>query len=149
MDSLSAIVVPTPSPDLSSRHVDALVVSCQLESRQSLVRCLESLGLDVVACSNRGQAEEVLERRLFDLVFCDEFLPDGAYFDLISSTARSRAPKVVVMTRNGDWDLYFEALKEGAFDVLRHHGYSTDLEMVVIRALREEHLRTMVAAGAH
>ena len=34
--------------------------------------------------------------------------------------------------------LYFEAMGRGAFDVVRSPWHPTDLEMVVIRALREE-----------
>jgi DNA-binding NtrC family response regulator len=49
-----------------------------------------------------------------------------------------RIPRVVVTTRTGEWDLYFEAVTKGAFDVIRSPWYAADVEMAVIRALREE-----------
>ena len=74
---------------LLPRHVRALVVSSQLESRQPLVRTLEAIPADVIACSNRLQAEEVLSQQAFEIVFRDEHLPDGSYADLLVSSTRS------------------------------------------------------------
>lgn len=121
------------------RSIRTLVVSPEREVRQRLLRALEALPADVVACSNRAQAEEVLSKQTFEVVFCDEHLPDGSYYELIHPTPGDRkVPKVVVATRNGEWDLYFAALGKGAFDVIRCPWYATDVEMTVIRALREE-----------
>lgn len=116
-----------------------LVVSPQLEIRQVLIRTLECLSADVICCSARSQAEEVLARQEVDLVFCDEHLPDGSYSDLIHSHHfNHKIPRLVVTTRHGEWDLYLEALKKGAFDVTRSPWHATDVEMILIRALREE-----------
>jgi DNA-binding NtrC family response regulator len=121
------------------RVVRSLVVSSHLEGRRSLVEALEALGVDVTVCGNRTQAEEVLSKQSFEIVFCDEHLPDGLYSDLVHPNHRDhRIPRLVVTTRCGDWDLYFAALAKGAFDVIRRPGYATDLEMVVIRALHDD-----------
>ena len=69
----------------------------------------------------------------------DEYLPDGSYSDLIHSNHwNHKIPRVVVATRHGDWDLYFEALRKGAFDITRSPWHATDVEMILIRALRKE-----------
>jgi DNA-binding NtrC family response regulator len=123
----------------SQRHVRALVVSPQLEVRKALVRVLEGLSTDVISCSTQSQAEEVLSFQSVEVVFCDEQLPDGSYTDLIHPNHRDRKiPRVIVATRTGEWEFYFEALRKGAFDVIRCPWYATDVEMSVIRALREE-----------
>jgi DNA-binding NtrC family response regulator len=78
----------------------------------------------------------VLARQEVDLVFCDEYLPDGSYSDLIHSNHwNHKIPRVVVTTRHGDWDLYFEALRKGAFDITRSPWHATDVEMLLIHAL--------------
>lgn len=78
-------------------------------------------------------------RKPVEIVFRDERLPDGCYSDLVRpNAAQHRVPRVVVTTRTGDWDFYFEALGKGAFDVIRCPCYATDVEMTVIRAVREE-----------
>jgi DNA-binding NtrC family response regulator len=121
------------------RHVRALVVSPNIEVRRALLRRLEALSTDVIVCSTRAQAQEVLSRQTVDVVFCDERLPDGSYDELIHSNHWDhRIPRVVVTTRTGEWDLYFEAVTKGAFDVIRSPWYAADVEMAVIRALRQE-----------
>jgi FixJ family two-component response regulator len=66
-------------------------------------------------------------------------LPDGSYCDLIRSFGpNGEIPRVVLITRTGDWELYFEATSKGAFDVIRSPWYATDVELAVIRACREQ-----------
>jgi len=130
---------PTQGVPMLQRYVRALLVSARLEVRRPLLQILESFSTDVVCCSTVAQAEEVLSGRVFEIVFCDEHLPDGSYADLIHPQHyEHRVPRVIVATRVGEWELYLEALRKGAFDVVRAPWYATDVEMTVIRALREE-----------
>lgn len=136
----SGILKNLPHDNLTlERHVRVMVVSPQLEVRQPLIRTLEVLGTDVFACSTRTQAEEVLSRQGVEVVFCDEHLADGSYRDLINSTyGEHQVPRVVVTTRTGEWDLYLEALGRGAVDVIRFPWHPTDVELIIVRALRDE-----------
>jgi len=121
------------------RTIRVLVVSPHLEVRRPLPRTLEALCADVVVCSTREQAEDVLSKQVVEIVFCDEHLPDGFYGDLIHRDHYDhRIPRIAVITRTGEWELYFEAIAKGVFDVIRSPWYATDVEMTVIRALREE-----------
>lgn len=125
------------------RTVHALVISPRLEVRKPLVHVLESLSADVVTCSTLGQADEVLSNQSFEVVFCDEHLPDGSYADLIHANHyEQKIPRVIVATRVGEWEFYFEAVRKGAFDVVRSPWHATDVEMTVIRALHEEEAAT-------
>jgi DNA-binding NtrC family response regulator len=138
--------VSRPSPVLASQtttvplqRLRALLVSPDMEVRSPLLRTLEALSADVIVCSTRAQGEEVLSTQTVEIVFCDEHLPDGSYCDLIHSFDSDHGiPRVVVTTRTGEWELYFEATTKGAFDVIRSPWYATDVEMAVIRALREQ-----------
>ena len=104
---------------------------------------------DVTVCSTREQAEDVLSRQAVEIVFCDDRLPDGSYDDLIHREHYDhRIPRVVVTTRTGEWELYFQTIAKGAFDVIRAPWYATDVEMTVIRALREEDRRKFSRAVA-
>jgi DNA-binding NtrC family response regulator len=121
------------------RTVRALVISPRLEVRKPLVHVLESLSAGVVACTTRMQADEVLSSQSFEVVFCDEYLPDGSYADLIHANHyEQKVPRVIVATRVGEWEFYFEAMSKGAFDVVRSPWYATDVKLTVIRALHEE-----------
>jgi DNA-binding NtrC family response regulator len=152
---MSTSVIPSSSSVLSNprsgatlqRTVHALVVSPRLEVRKPLVHVLESLAADVVTCSTLDQANEVLSHQSFEVVFCDEHLPDGSFADLIHADHyEHRIPRVIVATRVGEWEFYFEAMRKGAFDVVRCPWHATDVEMTVIRALHEEEA---VAGGSH
>jgi DNA-binding NtrC family response regulator len=130
---------PTQAMPILQRHVRALLVSPRLEVRKPLLQVLEGFSTDVICCSTAAQAEEVLGRQSFEVVFCDEHLAQGSYADLIHSAHfERRIPRVIVVTRVGEWDLYLEALRKGAFDVMRAPWHPTDVEMTVIRALHEE-----------
>jgi DNA-binding NtrC family response regulator len=126
-----------------------LVLTPNLEVRQPLLRTLDRLSADTIACSTRAQAEELLSQQEFALIFCDEHLSDGSYQDLVHSPGSVRkAPPLVVTTRTGEWDLYFKALAKGAFDIVRAPWHATDIEMILIRALREnEHPATSAATA--
>jgi DNA-binding NtrC family response regulator len=128
-----------PQDTPTQRQVRVLVASPQLEVRQVLIRTLDRLSADAISCSTRSQAEEVLARQEVDLVFCDEHLPDGSYSDLIHTNQwNHKIPRIVVATRHAEWDFYFEALRKGAFDITRSPWHATDVEIVLIRALRDE-----------
>jgi DNA-binding NtrC family response regulator len=116
-----------------------LVVSANLESRREVSKILESLSAHVIPCSTLAQAEQELSLQRPNLTFCDERLPDGGYADLLHLKPANRiSPPIVVLTRNGEWELYMDATRRGAFDVIRSPWCPTDIELSVIRGVREE-----------
>jgi DNA-binding NtrC family response regulator len=135
----SSIFASNNNPAISLRRIRALLVSPDMDVRRTLVRTLEALSADVIVCATRAQAEEVLSRQAVEIVFCDEHLSDGSYCELIHSFGPDgEIPHIVVITRTGEWELYFEATRKGAFDVIRSPWYATDVELAVIRACREQ-----------
>jgi DNA-binding NtrC family response regulator len=129
----------TPEHLVDAQHVRALVVSSELEIRKPLLRSLESLQVDKIVCADLREAEETLSEHSVDVVFCDDRLPDGSYSDLLCrSRSSSKTFRIVVTTRTGGWDLYFEAVEKGAFDVIQSPCYSPHVEMTITCVLREE-----------
>lgn len=133
---------PERSTPYETRMPDALtvlVVSADLEGRRSVTKTLEALSVQVIPCSTLNQAEQVLSLQRPHLVFCDERLPDGGYADLLVLKDSGRTPPpIVVLTRNGEWELYMDATRRGAFDVIRSPWCPTDIELSLIRGAREE-----------
>jgi len=120
-------------------QVTILVVSANLESRRAVSRILEALSVQVIPCSTLDQAKQALSLQRPNLIFCDERLPDGDYADLLELELTGRiTPPIVVLTRNGEWELYMHATRRGAFDVIRSPWCPTDIELSVIRGVREE-----------
>lgn len=136
-------------PDFRPAHeknVRALLVSPEWEVRRVIVRILEGIGIDMVTCSTTTAAEEALFNQPFDVVFCDEYLPDGSYADLLLPNRWESNPRVIVVTRVGEWDLYIDALSKGAFDVVRAPWHAADVEIAVLHALRDR-AKERLAAG--
>lgn len=60
---------------------------------------------------------------------------------MAARSARRRS-RIVLATRLTDWDEYLEAMRLGAFDVISAPSRPTDVEWMIIQALRDEHART-------
>ena len=115
-----------------------LVASSHMECRRSLLQILGTLPIDVISASSLEEAEEVLAKQPFELVFCDEYLPDGSFHDLIAGRENGqKLPLVAVLIRAGDWGDYVAAVRLGAFEAIRYPFHATDVELVIIRATHE------------
>ena len=125
--------------DVMYKPCDILVTSSRLEDRRALMRILDGLPINVFSTSTLRQAEEVISQKKLALVFCDEHLPDGSYRELLSASGTAqKQPPVVVTTHDGEWNDYLEATRRGAFDVIRYPLQPVDVELVVIRAMRDQ-----------
>lgn len=117
---------------------DVLIVSARTENGKALMRILADLPINVFAVTTIGQAREVLAKHTVEMIFCEEFLPDGTYLELLEFViAESSLTAFVVTLCTGEWDEYLEAIHLGATDVLRCPLQSIDVELVLIRAGRE------------
>jgi DNA-binding NtrC family response regulator len=150
-------IVPTPTMDQmdpvvfdSSKHValkerrrpQVLIVSEGLENRETLVDILRREGRDALSVSRVSECREVLLEDDFNLVFCDRRLPDGTYLEVLAVTqSLGREPRVVVTSRNADWEQYLEALRYGAFELIVSPCKGSDVVWVLSQAKREDYKR--------
>ena len=136
-------VTPTERPKTlrmgALDKLTVLLISADLEGRRSVNRILESLSVNTVACSLLSEAQQALSVQRPHLIFCDERLPDGSYIDLLEWKWLDQvSPPIVVLTRTGEWELYMDATRKGAFDVIRSPWHPTDIELSLLRAARAE-----------
>jgi len=130
-------------------QLDALVVSERMEHVKSLVRILDTLLINVYVACTLKQAQEVLCRQPLGLVFCDERLAGGSYRELLQDgEARRKASRFVIMLQTGEWDEYLEAMRLGAFEVIRCPVQPTDIEMTLINATRDQAQRAAMRMSA-
>jgi DNA-binding NtrC family response regulator len=119
-----------------------LIASSDLVGRRALLNILEKQGLDSLATSTVRESKEMIATGKVGLIFCDPILADGNYRDLLNaSRAAKNRPRVVVMSPLSDWDEYLNAMRLGAFDVIAAPCRPTDVEWMVIQALRYENSR--------
>ena len=93
-----------------------LVVDDESAITDALQLLLSDHGYDVIVASTAKEAEILLARRWFDLVFLDLRLPDADGIDLLKHIKHT-APEieVVLMTAHGSLEITIEAIKRGAF----------------------------------
>jgi DNA-binding NtrC family response regulator len=129
-----------------ARHGSILLVDDEEKIRKTLGRVLRDDGHEVVEAPGPGQARRLLDARTFDLLLVDNLMPETTGLELIrelvSSTAETERPQIVLMTAHASVESAVEAMKLGALDYLQKPFEIDELLVVVRRALETERLQT-------
>src|SRR5580698_4399280 len=121
---------------------EVMVISSDLEDRQELVHILQQQEVDPISVSSIAESLSLLKNNLIGLVFCDAGLSDCSYLEFLSSVRSLKTKcRVVVTSRQADWDEFLEAMRLGAFDVIAAPCRPTDVEWMVIQAKRDKRSR--------
>lgn len=124
-----------------------LIASSNLEDRNALNHILVQEGYETICSSRLADCMEVLSQQEIALIFCDRHLTDGSYRDLLKGSGLlNQKVRVVVTSRQADWDEYKEALHAGAFDLIMSPCQPTDVLWAIIHAKKDEYERTHTAA---
>ncbi|MGB7750908.1 MAG: hypothetical protein WCF88_05095 [Candidatus Acidiferrales bacterium] len=119
------------------------VASADMEDRRAMVNILMKHGLDPIVASSVAECRQSMAHENVGLIFCARSLADGDYRDLLlAARASTRRTRIVLTARITDWDEYLEAMRLGAFDVISAPCRPTDMEWMILQALRDEHART-------
>jgi len=119
-----------------------LIVSCRPENRKTLLRVFDELSINSYVAPTIRDAIEVFVSRSISMVFCEERLPDGPYSDLLTGVrATWSETQFVVMLCTGEWEEYLEAMRLGAQEVLRCPLRPTDIDLVLIQAMKRNQKR--------
>jgi two-component system response regulator PilR (NtrC family) len=123
-----------------------LIVSCRPENRKTLVRMFDELSINSYVAPTIRDARELLGSRSLSMVFCEERLSDGSYCDLLRDI-RATWPETgfVVLLCTGEREEYLQAMRLGAQEVLRCPLRPTDVDLVLIQAMKESDRKEMAA----
>src|ERR1700751_6210135 len=125
---------------------DILVASSDLEGRRALSNILGKLGVDPLTSSTVRECKELIATERVGLIFCDRLLADGNCYDLLNASRGGQMKaRIVVTSPPADWDEFLEAMRLGAFDVIANPCRSTDVEWMIIQALRYERTQARLA----
>jgi DNA-binding NtrC family response regulator len=128
---------------------DILIASADLEGRRRLANILFRLEVDPLTTSSIRETKEIIATERVGLIFCDRLLLDGNCNDLLNaSKACKTKARIVVTSSTADWDEFLEAMRLGAFDVIASPCRATDVEWMVIQALRYERTGARLALKA-
>ena len=128
------------------RERTMLIVSCRPENRKTLVRMFDELSINSYVAPTTRDARELLGSRSLSMVFCEERLSDGSYCDLLRDV-RATWPETgfVVLLCTGEREEYLQAMRLGAQEVLRSPLRPTDVDLVLIQAMKESDRKEMTA----
>ena len=114
-----------------------LIASSDLQNRVALRDIFVQLGLDPLCSASMQETRETLATMPVSIIFCERSLSDGSFREMLNIAKRTN-PKVcvVVTSRMESRDEYLEAIRLGAFEVIPFPCHPTDVDWVVIRAMR-------------
>jgi len=121
-----------------------LIVSSSMHTRSHLERVFHRMGASYGCVSGLGECRSALRDRHFDVVVCEDELPDGNWIDVLSLLTGEGTPNLIVTGRLADNRLWADVLHRGGYDVLAQPLNDFEVERVATSAY--EHYRRRNAA---
>jgi len=135
----ATVSTPRTSPDKSSVHrLKVIVVEDFKKIRETIVKTLSGLDMDVFEADNGLDALKVLDGRSVDLVMTDLVMPELDGFELceeIRRRANTRNLPIVVISTHRDAKYVIRALRCGADDYLTKPFTAAAAERIVERVM--------------
>lgn len=118
-----------------------IVLDDEMIIRKTLQEQLRKRRYSVAAVGSLAEAQVLLAKDNFDLIFVDVHLPDGEGTDLLEPLSRvPNSPIVVVMTGDGSIQSAVECMRKGAFDYIIKPFDIEQIEVVIKKAESFAHL---------
>jgi DNA-binding NtrC family response regulator len=115
-----------------------LAVGSDRASGQVIEHATQAWMFETRVCSSLREAENLLAKQEFALIFCEERFEGGTYRELLSVIRGSHRVPVVVMISDVEEESAFrEAMELGAFGVLASPCSTKDVQWMVIRAAQQ------------
>ena len=128
---------------------EVLIVSSHRENRKMILQTLEGLPVSIFCSSTLAGAREILSSHPSAVTFCEERFSDGTYRQLLSDfTATGRTNRFIVLLNTDVWEENLEALRLGASETLRCPLKPPDIDIALIRAIRDHRSGHARGAGA-
>jgi two-component system, NtrC family, response regulator AlgB len=131
----------------SEERVRTLLVDDEPNILRTFRYCLEDSGHSVSMAADAAQAEELVQRDVFDLCFLDLNLGESSGLELLPTLHQS-APwmKVIVVTANSSVDSALDAMRAGASDYLVKPCSPEQLRVAASKQIRIRRLEQRVEA---
>lgn len=115
-----------------------IVATANDSTWQDLSAMLEPLNVDVSRADSVAQCKHIFCRDRVDLVFCDESLDDGNYWDVYRAVTIGLIvkPKVILMARNLGYPECEQAKQCGIFAVIESPCRKSAVEWTILLAKR-------------
>lgn len=116
-----------------------LVADDERGTRMALEVALRLSGYEVTTAENGQAALEVANKKSFDLLLTDVYMPLVGGLDLVNEFRRfSPKTKILVMTGQGSLEIAMEAISQGAFDFIAK-PFNIEEVLDLVRRATEHH----------
>ena len=113
-----------------------LVISSDSAQGDKAAEIVHRMGLPSVLCSSLTDARALIGRQAFQLVLCDDNLPDcNLRTSLKVLASATGGVPIVVISHLAEWDSYMKALNAGAFDYIAFPAERAEAERILRLAL--------------
>lgn len=118
-----------------------LVIDDEPHNTEALILLLEKEGYKIDSAASGEEALDILEKRPFEIVLTDLFLPGVSGIDILKKV-KEDAPQtnVIVVTGQASAETAVEAMKEGAFDYITKPFNFEKLKIQVAKAAEKSAL---------
>lgn len=118
--------------------IPVLIISSDSAGSEKTAEIVRDMGLQPVICSSLTDARALIERQTFQLILCNDDLPDCNLRTSLKvlSSATGGVP-VIVLSHLADWDAYMKALSAGAFDYIACPPERVETERILRLALSQ------------
>jgi two-component system response regulator PilR (NtrC family) len=115
-----------------------LIICSDSAHSEKATEIVRDMGLQPVICSSLTDARALIERQTFQLILCNDDLPDCNLRTSLKvlSSATGGVP-VIVLSHLADWDAYMKALSAGAFDYIACPPERVETERILRLALSQ------------
>jgi NtrC-family two-component system response regulator AlgB len=136
-----------PMVEVSEEGVRTLLIDDEPNTLRAFRYCLEDVGHRVSTATDAEQAEQLVQRDVFDLCFLDLRLGDTSGLDLLPKL-RQFSPwmKVIMVTGHSSIDSALEAIRAGASDYLVKPCMPEQLRVAATKQIQARRLEQRVEA---
>jgi DNA-binding NtrC family response regulator len=115
-----------------------LIICADSAHGNKAAEIVRDMSLPSVLCDSLTDARSLIEQQAFQLVLCDDELPDCNLRTALKvlSSATGGVP-VIVLSHLADWDAYMKALSAGAFDYIACPPEPIETERILRHALNQ------------
>jgi DNA-binding response OmpR family regulator len=122
---------------VSAEKISILLVSPHNDDHSSIRHILHHEDWQITRCTSAREASVHLETIAPSIVICERDLPDGCWKDVLAHCENLiHPPRLVVVSRHADENLWAEVLNLGGYDVLSKPFDCSEVTRVVGMAWR-------------
>ncbi len=149
VDGLGSFLDDASAPVKTSAPLKVLVVDDEIIARKTVCSVMAKAGFAVVSLDNSTEAQRLLEKNRFDLIFLDAEMHGLDGIELCARTRKmptNSTTPIVVVTAHADFEIRARSILSGGTDFIAKPFVSVELAVKALTLLLKGNCRTVSTA---